>query len=79
MTEIRPNSGDPYRAFVCQTINEFGLPAKDRSGRLEAVEKPHLGELMKKISKPASARTEQLSYTTPTKNEINNEKEKDNG
>jgi hypothetical protein len=38
-----------HRAFVCQTINDWGFPAKDRSGRLDAVEEPHLGKLMAKI------------------------------
>lgn len=38
-----------HRAFVCQTINQWGFPAKDRSGRLDIVEEPHLGKLMAKI------------------------------
>jgi hypothetical protein len=38
-----------HRAFVCQTINDWGFPAKDRSGRLGVVEEPHLGKLMAKI------------------------------
>jgi hypothetical protein len=40
----------PYRAFVCQTLNQWGYPAKDRSGQLEIVEEPHLGKLLTKIS-----------------------------
>jgi hypothetical protein len=39
----------PHRAFVCQTLNPWGYPAKDRSGRLDRVEEPHLGRLMEKI------------------------------
>ena len=40
----------PYRAFVCQTLNEWNYPAKDRSGKLELLEEPHLGKLLKKIN-----------------------------
>ena len=32
--------GQPQRAFVCQTLNPWGFPAKDRSGRLDMVEAP---------------------------------------
>ena len=49
LTEIKTDEGISYRAFVCHTINPFGYPAKDRSGKLELIEKPHLGELMQKI------------------------------
>ena len=59
------NGGDPYRAFVCQTINPWGFPAKDRSGRLGPVEEPHLGRLMAKIRKPAAPATERLTYQPP--------------
>lgn len=41
--------GQPYRAFVCHQGNQFGFPAKDRSGRLEAMEPPDLGALIRKI------------------------------
>lgn len=40
------------RAFVCQTINPWGYPAKDRSGRLNVLEEPHLGKLLAKIKAP---------------------------
>jgi hypothetical protein len=40
----------PVRAFVTQKDNPYGLPAKDRSGRLEAIEEPHLGKLIAKAS-----------------------------
>ncbi|MDZ7711035.1 MAG: AAA family ATPase [Roseovarius sp.] len=49
LAEIRPQEGDPFRAFVCTTINDFGFPAKDRSGRLSMIEQAHLGRLMGKI------------------------------
>ena len=55
MAEIdNGNGGLPYRAFINHTINPYGYPAKDRSGRLEMIEEPHLGKLMEKIK---SART----------------------
>jgi len=38
-----------YRAFVCHQDNPWNYPAKDRSGRLEQVEPPDLGALIKKI------------------------------
>lgn len=42
--------GQNYRAFVCHQGNEWGLPAKDRSGRLDMLEEPNLGKLLSKIS-----------------------------
>ena len=62
MVELRMPDGQPYRAFVCTTLNDWGYPAKDRSGRLDMVEEPHLGRLMDKIRqplrRPAAARLE---------------------
>jgi len=55
----------PYRAFVCQTLNPWGYPAKDRSGRLDCVEEPHLGRLMEKIQKTAKPASQRLDYTCP--------------
>ncbi|MCW1842191.1 ATP-binding protein [Prosthecomicrobium hirschii] len=49
MVELKADDGSPYRAFVCQTLNPHGFPAKDRSGRLDMVEEPHLSRLMAKI------------------------------
>lgn len=37
------------RSFVCHTVNKWGYPAKDRSGRLEVQEEAHLGKLIAKI------------------------------
>ena len=42
----------PFRGLVCQTINPWGYPAKDRSGRLNMLEPPHLGQLFEKIRSP---------------------------
>ena len=53
MVELKDDDGAPYRAFVCQTLNPFGFPAKDRSGRLDMIEEPDLGRLMDKIRNAA--------------------------
>ena len=37
------------RGYVCHQANGWGVPAKDRSGRLAAIEAPDLGALMRKI------------------------------
>lgn len=48
LAEIKAEDGSSYRAFVCQTVNPWGYPAKDRSGRLDLIEPPHLGQLIAK-------------------------------
>lgn len=65
MAEIKGDSGTPYRAFVCQTINQWNFPAKDRSGRLDLIEEPHLGRLMAKIRGPVKPASERLAYRSP--------------
>jgi hypothetical protein len=55
----------PYRVFVCHTLNQYGYPAKDRSGRLDCLEEPHLGRLMDKIRKPLKSRSDTLTFTVP--------------
>jgi hypothetical protein len=60
--------GVPVRAFVCTSPNPWNFPAKDRAGRLEQIEEPHLGKLVNKLvgrgeRKPFSV----PSVTTPTK------------
>jgi hypothetical protein len=40
----------PMRAFVCTSPNPWGVPAKDRSGRLDQVEPPDLGKLLTKLT-----------------------------
>lgn len=47
--EIATDEGAKFRGLVCSSPNQWGYPAKDRSGRLEQIEKPHLGELFAKI------------------------------
>ena len=44
--------GKPVRAFVCTQPNAWGYPAKDRAGRLEQIEEPHLGKLIQKLVGP---------------------------
>ena len=64
-----------YRAFVCQTLNEWGYPAKDRSGRLDLLEQPHLGNLLKKLN-GGSVQERKLDFVDPKsevkKEEVNN-------
>jgi hypothetical protein len=40
---------EPTRAFICTSPNHWNFPSKDRSGRLDEVEEPHLGRLLTKI------------------------------
>ena len=40
------------RRLVCQTVNPYGLPAKDRSGRLAVTEPADLAALLTKIHSP---------------------------
>tara|TARA_B100001564_G_C20584510_1_gene644828 strand:- start:280 stop:1167 length:888 start_codon:yes stop_codon:yes gene_type:complete len=77
MAEVPAQDGSTYRAFVTHTINPFGYPAKDRSGRLEVMEEPHLGRLMEKIKGEAKPISERLTYDkpdtfTPTAESTNN-------
>ena len=65
LAEVKTDDGASYRAFVCQTINAWGYPAKDRSGRLDALEEPHLEHLMQKISGPARPAYERLEFARP--------------
>jgi AAA domain len=44
--------GAPTRAFICTSPNPWGYPAKDRAGRLEQIEEPHLGKLITKLISP---------------------------
>lgn len=56
--------GKPYRAFVTQQGNPDGFPAKDRSGRLDAIEPPDLGALIRKIQ-TANRIDRQMETTIP--------------
>jgi hypothetical protein len=67
MAEIKTDSGKQVRAFICHTLNEWGYPAKDRSGRLSQIEEAHLGKLMQKIVGERSA-----NFTSDTADSITN-------
>jgi AAA domain len=49
MATIDFGDSKPIRAFVCTSPNPWNYPAKDRSGKLEQIEKPDLGALIAKI------------------------------
>ena len=51
------------RGFICHLHNGYGVPAKDRSGRLALLEAPDLGALMKKIQ--SGPRIDQPNYSAP--------------
>lgn len=65
MSEMQAEDGSIYRAFINHTLNPYGFPAKDRSGRLELIEEPHLGRLMQKISGPVKPAAERLTFSQP--------------
>lgn len=50
LAEIKADDGTSYRAFVTHTVNPYGFPAKDRSGRLDLLEPPDLGALITKCA-----------------------------
>jgi hypothetical protein len=63
MNFVDPGDGQPpVRAFVCGA-NPWGYPAGDRSGKLDLLEKPHLGELLAKLSAPIARKA--LTYHPP--------------
>ena len=66
MAEIKNDDGPSYRAFVCQTLNPWGYPAKDRSGRLDQLEEPRLDRLMAKIKTPVKPAVERLEFARPS-------------
>ena len=65
MAEVKDEAGNASRAFICQTINPWSYPAKDRSGRLALVEEPHLGRLMAKIRGPVTPASDRLEFGLP--------------
>ena len=66
LAAIKGEDGQLRRALICQTLNPWGYPAKDRSGRLDMVEEPHLGRLFAKIRGPARPIAERLALPAPT-------------
>ena len=69
---LKADDGTPYRAFVTGADNAWGFPSKDRSGRLDPIEEPHLGKLIAKclgrdaIARPAAPATAFSSASTPS-------------
>ena len=66
LAEIEGEEEHRYRAFVNHTLNPYGYPAKDRSGRLDMIEEPHLGRLMDKIHGPVRPASERLTFENPS-------------
>ena len=50
LAEMKAEDGSSYRAFVTQTMNPYGYPAKDRSGQLDLLEPPDLRALIEKCA-----------------------------
>ena len=63
MTDMTSPEGQLFRAFLCHTMNDAGYPAKDRSGRLNLMEEPHLGRLMQKIAGKAKPTADRLTFS----------------
>jgi hypothetical protein len=61
--------GKPVRAFVCDQPNQWGYPAKDRAGKLEMIEEPHLGRLLAKIAAKGPRHPVDHTLHQPTTNE----------
>lgn len=66
LANMTTDDNKPFRAFVCHQENEWGFPAKDRSGRLSNLEEPNLGRLLDKIQNGQRVDLE-LTTTIPTK------------
>jgi hypothetical protein len=49
------SSKPPMRGFVCTSPNDWGYPAKDRSGKLQQLEPPDLGKLINKLARHPSS------------------------
>lgn len=61
-------SGQSFRALVCHQDNPWGMPAKDRTGKLELMEPPDLGALLHKI-RTGKRLDEKLDTTLPPASE----------
>lgn len=62
--ELQTEDGVKYRGLICTSPNPWGYPAKDRSGRLDQIEQPHLGKLFAKIK--SGQRIDTLNTEIPT-------------
>ena len=59
------------RRLVCRAGNPYGLPAKDRSGRLDVTEPPDLGALLAKINTPTAPIVGRPSHPPQPEHPIN--------
>jgi hypothetical protein len=66
MTVLTSDEGNQFRAFVCHTLNKWNYPAKDRSGRLDMIEEPHLGKLLEKMSGGVAQADRPMAFVNPT-------------
>lgn len=57
--------GNPLRAFVCTQPNPWDYPAKDRAGRLDQIEEPHLGKLLTKLTATGERKPFDPTLTKP--------------
>jgi hypothetical protein len=57
--------GKLVRAFVCTSPNQWRYPAKDRAGRLEQIEEPHLGKLLAKLTSKGQRKPLDDTFTSP--------------
>jgi hypothetical protein len=57
--------GNMVRALVCNQPNPWNYPAKDRSGRLDQIEEPHLGKWLAKLTGKQDRKP--LTHDLPTK------------
>ena len=73
MVSMSAEDGSLYRAFICRQENPWKYPAKDRSGRLDVIERPHLGQLMDKLNGPVKPATERMTFSMPADQQAESE------
>lgn len=56
------------RGFICHQNNGYGVPAKDRSGRLDSIEAPDLGAVIAKIQE--APRKDAPIFTAPQAEDV---------
>lgn len=61
---VMDNVKGTERGFICQLNNGYGVPGKDRSGRLAPIEAPDLGAVLKKIQ--SGPRVDQANFAINT-------------
>ncbi len=66
LASFQTEEGTEYRALVCHGQNQWGYPAKDRSGRLDMLEPPDLAHIIAKTA--AGPRTGELVRSMPAQN-----------